>query len=107
MLTVWETKPMTDVSFAVMSLLMAIGLMLVAVKAVPLFTGRALVYAGVGILCAHAIGVQIVAPISEARADSLSWIALLFMAAMIVFLSGRGLLRIVQKDRSAASEAVR
>lgn len=96
---------MTDVTFAVMSLLMAVGLVLVVVKSVPLFAGRALIYAGVAILCAHAIGIKIVAPISLATADSLSWIAFLLMAAMIAFLSGRGLIRIIQ-EKSPASKAV-
>ena len=97
---------MTDISIAVMSLLMAVGLMLGAVKAIPLFAGRALIYAGVVILCAHAIGIKIVAPISSAAADTLGQIAFLLMAAMIVFLSGRGLIRIIQNEKSTASEAV-
>jgi hypothetical protein len=96
---------MTDVSFAVMSLLMAAGLVLVAMKALPLFTGRALIFAGAAILCVHAIGIRIVAPISPAAADVLSWIAFFLMAAMTVFLSVRGLVRIIQKERSPASEA--
>jgi len=97
---------MTDVSNAAMSLLMAIGLLLVTLKTVSLVAARALIYAGAGILCAHAIGIKVVAPISAAAADTLSLITLCLMAAMIVFVAGRGLVRTVQKDKSAASEVV-
>ena len=97
---------MTDVSFAVMSLLMAVGLMFVVVRVVPVFAGKALIYAGAVILCAHAIGIKIVAPISSATADTLSWIAFSLMAGMIVLLSGRGLIRVIQKEKSPVSEPV-
>ena len=102
----WENRAMTDVSFAVMSLLTAVGLMLVVAKVVPLFAGRAFICAGAVVLCVHAIGIKIVAPISSEAADTLSWIAFLLMAAMIVFLSGRGLIRIIRQEKSTASEAV-
>jgi hypothetical protein len=102
----WENRAMTDVSFAVMSLLMAVGLTLVAMKAAPLFLGRAFICAGAIVLCAHAIGIKIVAPISSVTADNLGWIALLLMAAMVVFLSGRGLIGIIRQEKSTASEVV-
>jgi hypothetical protein len=98
---------MTDVSFAVMGLLMAIGLLIAAVTAFPLLAGRAFIYAGIAILCSHAIGIKIVAPISVTAADTVSWISLALMAAMVMFLAGRGLGRTAQKKRTAASEVAR
>ena len=98
---------MTDVSNAATSLLMAIGLLLVALKSFPLVVARAFIYAGAGILCAHAIGIKVVAPISTAGADTLSLITFCLLAAMIAFVAGRGLLRTIQKDKSPASGAVR
>jgi uncharacterized membrane protein YgdD (TMEM256/DUF423 family) len=95
---------MTDVSVTVMSLLMAVGLLLVALKPVPLPTGRAFIYAGIAILCAHAIGLRIVAPVKEATAETVGWITLFLMIGMIAFLAGRGLVRTVQKNKSASSE---
>ncbi|WP_341632949.1 hypothetical protein [Sphingomonas agri] len=94
---------MADVTFAVMSILTAVGLLLVVLKPVPISTGRAFIYAGAATLCAHAIGVKIVAPIPEAAADKLSWVTLFGMAAMIFLVAGRGLVRTVRKDNPAAS----
>lgn len=95
---------MPDMSLSVMSLLMALGLFLVALKPVPRRTGIAFLYAGSAILCAHPIGVKIVAPIGETTAETVSWITVFLMVGMIVFSAGRGLVRTARRDRPAPSQ---
>ncbi len=92
---------MTDVSFAVMTLLMAVGGLLVALKAVPLLAGRAFIYAGALVLCARAIGIKVVALISAGAGETLSWTSFCLMAAIVLFLTARGLARTARTDKSA------
>jgi hypothetical protein len=70
----WENQQVTDISFAVMNLLMSVGIVVVTWDAAHRFVGRAFIYAGTAILCLHAIGIRIVAPISQGGADALLWI---------------------------------
>ena len=97
---------MTDVSITVMSLLTATGLLLVALKHAPLSAGRSLVFAGVAVLCAHAIGLRIVAPIEQDTADAADWITLLLMVGICIFVAGRGLVRTLRGNKPATAGRV-
>lgn len=107
MTIVERTHAKTDVSVSVTSLLITVGLVLVAFKPAQLPTGRSFIYTAIIILCAHSGGLMIMAPITVATADVVAWITVSSVIVLIAFLACRGLVRTAKKDESAAGGSAR